>query len=1026
MLKTVTFAVLVLLAVSLTASAPQAAEYYLQLKIQSPQDVEALNKIASVDNIRDGLAFVYANDAQLAAIKQAGYVYEELPHPGTLIQPEMSSSARDAMAWDTYPTYDAYVTMMNQFETSYPNLCRIINIGTTVQGRSLLVAKLSANVDVEENEPEVLYTSSIHGDEITGYVNMLRMIDSLLSTYGTDPGVTGMLDSMEIYINPLANPDGTYAGGNSTVYGATRYNANGVDMNRNYPDPEDGQHPDGNAWQPETVAWMNFADAHSFIIAANFHGGAEVVNYPWDTWYRRCPDDAWWIDVSRQFADTVHHHSPSTYLDDLNNGITNGYDWYTISGGRQDYMNYFKGCREVTIEISNTKLPSASSLPTYWGYLHVSLFEYLHHALDGIRGVVTDAVTAQPVGATIFVIGHDTQADSSQVYSDPDIGNYHRMIETGTYDIIFSAPGYIPDTLFGVTYSGSRPTVRDVALQPLPDEPLMSFVSHDAGPIDPGESASMHVTLQNSGAGNAVNLAGLLTTNDPYVTITQNATTYPTITALGGTGTSQTAYQFDVATNCPLEYTATFVEHLTADGGYADSVIFAVAIGQSIEDFETGNFTAFPWTFSGSQPWTIDASTVYEGAYSARSGGITHNQSSTMQVTLTDLLPGNITFWYKVSSEANYDYLKFYIDGVQKVQWAGSAGWAEATFAVGAGTHTFKWTYSKDVNTSSGSDAGWIDYITFPPSNQDTDGDGILNANDNCPDTYNPGQEDGDSDGIGDVCDNCATIYNPGQADGDGDGVGDVCDNCPTTANTNQADGDADGVGDACDNCAAIANADQLDGDSDGVGDVCDNCLTTANANQADGDADGVGDACDNCAATANADQLDGDTDGVGDVCDNCATTANADQLDGDTDGVGDVCDNCVATANTNQADGDTDGVGDACDNCATVANADQADRDSDSVGDVCDNCPDTPNTDQADANSNGVGDVCDYVCGDADGTGDVNVSDVTFVVAFLFQNGPAPTTEAAADVDKSGDLNVSDLTQLVSYVFQGGTVDCP
>ncbi|MBK6966466.1 MAG: hypothetical protein IPH20_21865 [Bacteroidales bacterium] len=65
---------------------------------------------------------------------------------------------------------------------------------------------------------------------------------------------------------------------------ARRYNINGVDLNRNYPDPEDGDHPDGYAWQPETVAFMNFAGQHDFVAAANFHGGVEVVNYPWDTW----------------------------------------------------------------------------------------------------------------------------------------------------------------------------------------------------------------------------------------------------------------------------------------------------------------------------------------------------------------------------------------------------------------------------------------------------------------------------------------------------------------------------------------------------------------------------------------------------------------------------------------------------------------------------------------------------------------------------------------------------------------------
>ena len=89
---------------------------------------------------------------------------------------------------------------------------------------------------------------------------------------------------MEIYITPLANPDGTYHGGNNTVSGAWRGNANGIDLNRNYWDPADGQHPDGEVWQTETIANMNFMAAHHFVISANFHGGAEVVNYPWDTW----------------------------------------------------------------------------------------------------------------------------------------------------------------------------------------------------------------------------------------------------------------------------------------------------------------------------------------------------------------------------------------------------------------------------------------------------------------------------------------------------------------------------------------------------------------------------------------------------------------------------------------------------------------------------------------------------------------------------------------------------------------------
>ena len=267
--------------------------------------------------------------------------------------------------------------------------------------------------------------------------------------------------------------------------------------------------------------------------------------------------------------------------------------------------------------------------------------------------------------------------------------------------------------------------------------------------------------------------------------------------------------------------------------------------------------------------------------------------------------------------------------------------------------------------------------ITPPP---DTDGDGVIDANDNCPTVPNPDQADADGDGKGDVCDNCPTVANASQTDTDGDGLGDACDNCPTVANANQADGDGDGTGDACDNCPTVANANQADADADGRGDVCDNCPTVANASQTDTDADGLGDACDNCPAIANASQADADGDGTGDVCDNCPTTANASQADTDGDGKGDACDNCPTIANPSQADGDADGRGDVCDNCPNVANASQTDTDGDGLGDACDacpldplndidgdgvcgnvdNCPTTPNADQRDEDGDGIGDVCD------------------------------------------------------------------
>ena len=88
------------------------------------------------------------------------------------------------------------------------------------------------------------------------------------------------------------------------MWSATRNNANSIDLNRNYPDPQDGPHPDGNAWQDETLFFMGLADSINFTISANMHGGVEVINYPWDTWSNLTADNNWWQYVSREYADS--------------------------------------------------------------------------------------------------------------------------------------------------------------------------------------------------------------------------------------------------------------------------------------------------------------------------------------------------------------------------------------------------------------------------------------------------------------------------------------------------------------------------------------------------------------------------------------------------------------------------------------------------------------------------------------------------------------------------------------------------
>jgi hypothetical protein len=348
---------------------------------------------------------------------------------------------------------------MQDFAANYPSICDIDTIGTTIYGKLVLVLKISDNAHTDEDEPETLYSSTIHGDETGSFVLMLRLADYVLKNYASDSKIRNMVDNLEIWINPLANPDGTYKTGN-TISSPTRFNALGYDLNRNFPDPV-SDNPDK---QKETLDMMKFMRSRNFVLSANFHAGEEVVNYPWDRWERRHPDEDWLYYVSRKYADTVHAHSVSGYMTFMENGVTNGWDWYYVYGGRQDYVTWELQGRELTIELDDTKQTPAANLNLLWEYNRRSLLEYLGNALSGIHGTVTSADNNEPVPARIFIEGHDS--DNSHVYSDTLTGSFTRLIAEGSWTLKFTAEGYIPK-IINVTVGQDQMAWLDVKMTPL-------------------------------------------------------------------------------------------------------------------------------------------------------------------------------------------------------------------------------------------------------------------------------------------------------------------------------------------------------------------------------------------------------------------------------------------------------------------------------------------------------------------------------------------------------------------------------
>lgn len=261
---------------------------------------------------------------------------------------------------------------LESLATTYPNITRLYSIGKSFQGKGLWVLEITKNPGLHSpGVPEFKYVANMHGNEVVGRELLLLLAEHLCKNYGSDTRITRLVDTTRIHLLPSMNPDGwesSRRGDCSSVIG--RYNANGVDLNRNFPDPYESRR---NPIQPETRAVMDWTQSEPFVLSANLHGGTLVVNYPFDNIpselkksvrvYYSSPDDDVFVKVSKVYArahPTMHKGRPSCFFhrsEKFNDGITNGAAWYPISGGMQDY-NYYKRfvCWASIGQRSNTEL----------------------------------------------------------------------------------------------------------------------------------------------------------------------------------------------------------------------------------------------------------------------------------------------------------------------------------------------------------------------------------------------------------------------------------------------------------------------------------------------------------------------------------------------------------------------------------------------------------------------------------------------------------------------------------------------
>jgi hypothetical protein len=288
----------------------------------------------------------------------------------------------------------------------------------------------------------------------------------------------------------------------------------------------------------------------------------------------------------------------------------------------------------------------------------------------------------------------------------------------------FQVAAYVPDqhiALCLLTISDNLGNIWTSDINITLNSPVLSHLSvsvNDAvlgngnGKLDAGENLELVIEVNNTGHADAYNLLGTLSSLSSYITINNSSFS---LLNLNINQIQNLIFNISVDQNAPTGTSVIFPFNIT-DQTYSHQTDFSENIGVIDEDYETGDFSNYSW-IQGTFPWIVDDVELYEGVYSSRSAVVLpDNEESELSIIVNVLANGDISFYKFVSSELDFDFLKFKINGSKVGEWSGiDSIWSFVSFPVNTGVNTFKWEYDKDASWNDGQDGAWIDYIVFPP-----------------------------------------------------------------------------------------------------------------------------------------------------------------------------------------------------------------------------------------------------------------------------------------------------------------------
>jgi carboxypeptidase E len=373
----------------------------------------------------------------------------------------------------------------------------------SVEKRPLRVIVFSDNPKHHEDlEPEFKYVGNMHGNEIVGRELLLKLAEYLCDQYKDgNEHIKNLVDNTRIHLMPSMNPDGweiavknawnttkpgefkdietmlKEQGANDWQVG--RANANGVDLNRNFPNLDEfifeynrhtkhrnnhldletfieltsGNDCNNKPYQPETVTVAFWIMQSPFVLSANLHNGDLVANYPYDDtgnhlqMYSPSPDDSLFQQLAESYSyphKNMRSPKKPCTTDIFPEGITNGAAWYPVCGGMQDFNYLASNAFELTLELGCHKFPPGKELSKLWNDNKDALLNFMWQTHLGIKGMIENEDGEPIYNASIKVyqlINNNWQYIDHDITSNPN-GDYYRLLTDGSYAIQVKKPGY--------------------------------------------------------------------------------------------------------------------------------------------------------------------------------------------------------------------------------------------------------------------------------------------------------------------------------------------------------------------------------------------------------------------------------------------------------------------------------------------------------------------------------------------------------------------------------------------------------